>query len=826
MLIVDDFTRVMWVYMMKSKDEAFDTFKRFRVSVETETGEKLKTFRTDRGGEFLSKQFTAYCEETGIHRHYTAPYSPQQNGVVERRNRTVVEMARSILKSMHVPETLWGEAVRHAVYVLNRVTTKALNDATPYEMWTGRKPQVDHLRVFGCIAHARATGSHLQKLDDRSKRLVHLGSETGTKAYRLFDPDTGKIFISRDVYFEEDKAWSWEKSTKFKVTPGTTLTLEGYQPEDDYEEIESTPTTPVYHENVSGHSPIQDQIQQTSTPTHTPTPTISTSPNNSANTASSSTGGGAPKRYRLLNDIYDEPDDFLFMHDREEPTSYSMASEDVDWVNAMKSELEVIEKNKTWNLVELPPGRKPIGLKWVFKLKKDPDGRVLKHKARLVAKGYVQKPGIDFDEVFAPVARIETVRILLALAGNNGWLVHHLDVKSAFLNGDLEEEVYVTQPEGFMNHDEPRKVYKLSKALYGLRQAPRAWNSRLDKCLKNLGFQRCPQEYAVYTKKKNDKLLIVGVYVDDLIVTGNCSDEVRFFKEQMKQEFEMSDLGSLSYYLGIEVSQREDGITLKQTAYAKNILEKAGMAECNSCKYPMEPKLELTKDEEGDPVNPTEYRSIIGGLRYLTHTRPDIVYAVGIVSRFMERPTVKHLQAVKHILRYIKGTVDYGLVYTRGSDEKDVTRYTDSDLARDVNDRRSTSGMAFYLNENLVTWASQKQRSVALSSCEAEFMAATSATCQGIWIRRLLIELTGKTVSPVVLYVDNKSAIELMKNPVFHGRSKHIDTRFHFIRECVENGDILVKHVSTNKQKADILTKSMARNKFEEMRNLLGVKRI
>nr|GEY57559.1 uncharacterized mitochondrial protein AtMg00810-like [Tanacetum cinerariifolium] len=240
----------------------------------------------------------------------------------------------------------------------------------------------------------------------------------------------------------------------------------------------------------------------------------------------------------------------------------------------------------------------------------------------------------------------------------------------------------------------------------------------------------------------------------------------------------------------------------------------------------MEPKLNLSKDEEGELVDPTEYRSIVGALRYLTHTRPDLSFTVGVVSRFMERPTVKHLQAVKGILRYIKGTLNYGLRYTRGESKVTLTGFSDSDFGKDMNDGKSTGGTTFYMNGNLVTWASQKQRSVALSLCEAEFMAATMAACQGIWLCRLLTEITGQKVPPVTLFVDNRSALDLMKNPVFHGRSKHINIRYHFIRECVENGEIIVNHVCGTKQKADILTKTMARVKHEEMRDLIGVKAI
>ncbi|KAI3739728.1 hypothetical protein L2E82_30139 [Cichorium intybus] len=293
----------------------------------------------------------------------------------------------------------------------------------------------------------------------------------------------------------------------------------------------------------------------------------------------------------------------------------------------------------------------------------------------------------------------------------------------------------------------------------------------------------------------------------------------------MNAKFEMSDLGLLTYYLGIEVCQHEGKITLKQEAYAKNLLSKTRMLDCNPTKSPMEHKLKLRKDEEGESVNPTEYRSLVGGLRYLTHTRPDISFAVGIVSRFMEKPMMKHLQAVKAILRYVKGTLDFGLTYVKGEKEVKIVGFTDSDLANDINDRKSTGGMAFYVNENLITWASQKQKCVALSSCEAEFMAATLAACQGVWLRRLLSEITGQKVPPVVLSVDNRSALDLMKNPVFHGRSKHIDIRFHFIRECVENGEIIVKHVSSDEQKADILTKPLGRVKHEKMRNLLGIKK-
>lgn len=388
----------------------------------------------------------------------------------------------------------------------------------------------------------------------------------------------------------------------------------------------------------------------------------------------------------MLGEIYDETEeveieDKLLLLGVDEPLNYSQAAGEKEWEDAMKVEINAINKNNTWQLVELPSGQKLIGLKWVYKLKRDANGEVVKHKARLVANGYVQKKGIDFEEVFAPVTKLETVRLLLALAAKKGWEVHHMDVKSAFLNDDLEETVYVTQPEGFIVEGKSHMVYKLIKALYGLKQAPRAWYSKLRKCLEKLGFEKCPYEYVVYTRREGDEVLIIAVYVDDILITGIKVSNIVRFKKQMAQKFEMSDLGKLSYYLGIEVSREGDHIVLKQTAYAQKLLEKAGMVDCNPVKYPMEVKVQLDKDEKGKYVNSTMFKSLVGGLRYLVHTRPDIAYAVGIVSRFMERPTVLHLNATIRIL---------------------------SNMAGNVDDKKSISGMMFYLNESLITWVSQK----------------------------------------------------------------------------------------------------------------------
>ncbi|KAD4178302.1 hypothetical protein E3N88_26893 [Mikania micrantha] len=850
LLIVDDHSRFMWTYILKTKDGAFEQFKMFKASVELQYGRKIKVLRTDRGGEFTSREFSLFCEQEGITRQLTAPYSPQQNGVVERRNRTVMNTTRSMLNAMKMPQHLWAAAVRHSVYVLNRLPTKFLNDQTPYEALNGRKPRMDHLRVFGCVGHVKIPSIQLRKLDKRSRPMVHLGIEPGSKAYRMYDVTEGKIVVSQDVEFDEAKSWSWEeeetngnesRETEFVIhnqqdrpaqeeTSNNSGTTEPNNPQSPTQtaprsQMQSGPSSDTEEEDLStpnvgikGRGPM---LPRTSTDKNHPSdPTMA---------EHETYDDTPPQGWKNLSEVYEDApiqnEIYNLLLTDGEPRNFREATGNKEWDDAMKSEIASIERNKTWVLTDLPPGHRPIGLKWVFKIKRDATGTITKHKARLVAKGYIQQHGVDFDEVFAPVARLETVRLLLALAAQRGWEVHHLDVKSAFLHGELKEEVFVSQPEGFAVKGGEQKVYKLAKALYGLKQAPRAWNTKLDGVLRDCGFQRCKLEQAVYTKRTSDGLLVVGIYVDDLIVTGNKTEKIFQFKIQMEDNFEMSDLGLLSYYLGMEVSQGKDGIKVKQSSYAIKILKQAMMWECNPTKYPMEPGLKLSKMEGGNLIDPTEYRKMVGCLRYLTHTRPDLAYAVGYVSRYMQAPRLAHQQAVKQILRYVKGSTDLGIHY--GFNGNDVLiGFSDSSFSVGIDDGKGTTGLVFFFDDAPIAWNSQKQPTVALSSCEAEFMAATSAACQAIWLKGLLAEITGRKEEQVVIKVDNKSAIALMKNPVFYGRSKHINTRYHFIRECVENNQVKVEHISGNYQRADILTKALLKVKFEEMRDLLGIKKL
>jgi hypothetical protein len=511
--LVDDMSRYMWLTLLRSKSDAPAAIMSFQAKVKRETGKKLKVLRTDNGGEFTSVQFGEYCAGEGILRQHSAPHSPQQNGVVERRNQMVVNAARSILRARSMPGFFWGEAVHTAVYLLNRSPTAALDGLTPFQAWYRKKPPVHFLRVFGCVAFIKQLRPHPTKLEDRDRKVVFIGYEAGAKAYRFYDPATERVRVARDVVFDENARWDWGSATPNDRSVPFTV-------EEEYELHQApTPSTP-------------------GSPSHaaSPTPLLSGAPSRSGGSTPVASGAGslvlgsmrrqesspttvAPNaarvtqvefatplsadpnfdadddedmehRYRTLENVLgtntvpgrahrDVEEAELHNVSVEEPKSFKDADGDPNWNAAMEEEFKSIRDNDTWSLADLPRGQQAIGLKWVYKVKRNENDVVVKYKARLVAKGYVQHPGIDFEEVFALVARLESVRLLLAIAAHFGWGVHHMDVKSAFLNGELQEEVYVQQPPGFIDIKNKHKVLRLWKALYGLRQAPRAWNQNL-----------------------------------------------------------------------------------------------------------------------------------------------------------------------------------------------------------------------------------------------------------------------------------------------------------------------------------------------------------
>eukprot|EP00253_Pinus_taeda_P002078 PITA_02078 len=727
LLIVDDFSRNMWVYFLKNKSDAFSIFQKFKILVEKESSCDIMTLRTDNGGEFCSSAFSTFCATHGIKRQFTTPYTPKQNSVVERRNRTVVEMARSMLQHKNIPNKFWAEAIFTVVYLLNRSPTQAVKGKTPEEVWSGRKPKISHLKVFGSIAYTWIPAAKRSKLDSKSQKLMMTRGffqSSSSEQYSTDQPHS--VLLPVGPPDGRDDAVSMFDNTLREHPPENNSSLAAPiapDPSSSTTNVSSSTLRPKWWAKTIGDL-RDDELLEGRTSRHKSTQQ-------------------SIVNFALMANI----------HSTFEPQSYSEAKGTPEWEQAMDAEFQSLQENHTWTLSDLPARKKPISCKWIYKVKYKANGTLDKYKARLVARGFSQKEGIDYEETFAPTAKMSTIRLVLALTAQFKWKVHQMDVKSAFLNGDLQEEVYMTQPPGFKIADH--------------------------------GFQRSPSDANLYIKNTDDDILFVVVYVDDLIITGSSAHWIHEIKQDLCRTFDMTDLGLLHYCLGIEVWQTENNIFLSQSKYAKNLVDRFRMQDCKPATTPMEPGLKLSAQSSSPPVDETLFRQLVGSLIYLTATRPDISFSVSYISRFMSAPKADHWIATKRVLRYVRGNSDYGLLYTRSSDPM-LSGYTDSDWAGSVDDRKSTAGYVFNLGSGAVTWTSKKQQAVALSSTEAEYRGAVKASCEAVWLRRMLADMHASQTGPTSLFCDNQGVLKLAKNPVFHERTKHVETHCHYIRQLVE----------------------------------------
>ena len=505
----------------------------------------------------------------------------------------------------------------------------------------------------------------------------------------------------------------------------------------------------------------------------------------------------------------------------EEPKTLKTALKYTNWRTAMHEEIDALHQNNTWSLVPRPPGANVVGSKWIFRTKMKEDGTIDRFKARLVAKGYTQIPGLDFGETFSPVVKAPTIRVILSLAVRFKWPLKQLDVKNAFLHGTLNECVYMEQPSGFVHSQYPDHVCLLHKSLYGLKQAPRAWFDKLSTCLISIGFTCSKADSSLFIYRHDTNFIILLVYVDDVIITGNNSTFISGLIQRLNKDFALKDLGHLHYFLGLEVRYFSGGITISQTKYARDLLEKAKMLEASKISTPIAQKdIELSDDHES--VDSTEYRRLCGSLQYLTYTRPDITHAVNVVCQHFQNPTKKDMRAVKHILRYIKGTLTHGLRYLSQS-SLTLNAFCDADWAGCPTTRRSTTGYSIFLGSNCISWASKKQPTVSRSSTEAEYRSLATTAAELTWLQHLLHDLNIKLERRPLLLCDNKSAIHLAHNPVFHARTKHIEIDYHFIREKVTTGHLQLQYLPTTQQIADVFTKALGKDSFSIFRYKLGV---
>ncbi|GJY35577.1 ribonuclease H-like domain-containing protein [Tanacetum coccineum] len=950
LVVTDDCSKFSWVFFLAYKDETYDMLHDLIVGLENKLRHKVKTIRCDHGTEFKNQLMNEFCAKKGIKREYSIARTPQQNGVAERKNRTLIEAARTMLADSLLPIQFWAEAVNTACYVLNRVLVTKPQMKTPYEILMGRSPNISFMRPFGCPLTILNTLDHLGKFDGKSEEGYLLGYSTNSKGFRVYNRVTRKVQDCLHVNFLENqenqkgKGPDWmfdlelltpsmnyipnkhsEEHTADKEVPlsseeqalhdelvslmhqeslaklilmskGMPLkrkrknialerekrdTEEGgaadYNNMDPTIDVTSTPTLRIHkihpQSQIIGKSTagiltrrkLKESVgkykskgQRTAKQkTHTSgmetftdddhmrnlsdsdddvpkdgvfstnsfddentdneedgapdynnmdhtidvssTPTLRIHKNHPQSQIIGKSTAGVLTRRKLKESASDQHQallSFMYKQNRtnhkdqqtclfacflsqEEPKKVSQALADESWVEAMQEELLQFKLQDVWVLCDLPDGKRVIGTKWVFRNKRDERGTIIKNKARLVAQGYRQEEGVDYDEVFAPVARIEAIRLFLAFASFMGFTVYQMDVKSAFLYGNITEEVYVKQPPGFEDPAHPNKVYRVVKALYGLHQAPRAWYERLSTFLLKHGYRRGAIDKTLFIKKDRRDIMLVQVYVDDIIFGSTKSSMVKDFEDLMQKEFKMSSMGELTFFLGLQVKQTTAGIFLSQDKYVKDILNKFDFRTIKPASTPIEAHKSLGKDEEGEEVDVHLYRSMIGCLMYLTASRPDIMFAVCLCARFQVTPKVSHIHAVKRIFRYLKHQPKFnlGLWYPKDSPFH-LEAFSDSDYAGDNHDRRSTSGGCQYLGRRLVSWQCKKQTIVAISSTEAEYVAAASCCAQVLWMQNQLLDY-GFNFMNTEIHIDNESTICIVRNPVFFftQRTKHIQIR-------------------------------------------------
>lgn len=499
------------------------------------------------------------------------------------------------------------------------------------------------------------------------------------------------------------------------------------------------------------------------------------------------------------------------------------------WLPAMEEEMSSLREHNVWELVDLPEGRQPVKCKWVYLIKRDTDNRPIRYKARLVAKGYSQIQGVDYEETFAPVARLDTLRLLLNLAAVFDLEVHQIDIKTAYLHGNLEEEIYMEQPEGFVKKGSEHKVCRLNKAIYGLKQAGRQWFKRLRNSMKTWGFSEfIAGDITIFTKiEENGDVTIILIYVDDMAGFASSPRLLDVFKAQIATEYKFSDMGEISHFLGLRITRNRKARTLSidQQHYIDKMIQRFDMQDAPPRKTPLasSTKLVASENPQVDPSFQRQYQSIVGSLMYaMLGSRPDICFTVNKLSQFGSNPNEEHMAAAIRVLQYLKATRHFRLMYS-GSGDSELIGYSDSDWASDPDTRRSTTGYTFQINGGTIAWATQKQRTVALSSTEAEYMALTDCTKHASWTIQILDNLHFNLDLPISIYADSKGARDIANNNVFHKRTKHIDIRYHFVREKIHDGMIRIKETSSSENIADIFTKSLPEVTFWRHVNAIGL---
>ena len=781
---IDDCSKFCYVYLINTKDEALNMFKTYKAEVENQLDKKIKILRSDRGGEYESNDFAEFCSTYGIVHQTTAPYTPQQNGVAERKNRTLKNMINSMLITSGAPHSLWGEACLAANTVLNKIPHKK-SDKSPYQLWKGKQPSYKRMKVWGCLAKVQIPLPKRTKLGPKTVDCVYLGPAKNSAAYRFLVYKSNVEDISKNTIIESAEADFFENIFPYK----------------DKEKQISNPRKRVFDDQLSldqreNNSEVQQENDE-------------------------------PRRSKRAKVSKDFGPDYMTYIVNEEPQTYKAAMESSEapyWQEAIQSEIDSIVHNNTWKLVDLPSGHKPIGHKWIFKKKLRPDGTIEKYKARLVAKGYRQKEGQDFFDTYSPVTRITSIRTLMAIAAIHNLIIHQMDVKTAFLNGELDEEIYMQQPEGFVVKGQEHKVCKLVKSLYGLKQAPKQWHEKFDNTLLSNGYQINECDKCVYVKQYKNAFVIICLYVDDMLIMGTNMDVINQTKKMLHSSFEMKDMGEADVILGIRIQKNSNGYILTQSHYIEKTLKKFGHYNDRPVVTPFDPKVQLKKNK-GQSVSQLQYTQVLGSLMYIMNcTRPDLAYSVSRLSRYSHNPGRDHWDALVRVLQYLKHTMAYGLHYTKYPPV--LEGFCDANWISNHNEGKSTSGYVFTLGGAAVSWKSSKQTVNTRSTMEAEFVALDKAAEEAEWLKSFLegIPLWPKPVTAVCIHCDSMAALTRAKNQIYNGKSRHIRRRHNTIKDLLRNGIISIDYVKSKENIADPLTKGLCREQVIFTSRGMGLK--
>jgi hypothetical protein len=846
LLITDDWTRYRWLKILDSKGEVKKALKAFIIYVRNQFQKEVGAMRNDNGGEFKNKDMDKLREEVGLEYEPTVPYGQQQNGVSERHMGVIGDSARAVMFQSNLPEVCFPEILVSVVYLSNLSPTSANQDQTPHERLFNEPPPVNHIRVLGCECWVPvprpAVG--LPKMDSRGERCYLLGY-TGRPTenyYRVWNVDQERVLRVRAVKFYEDE---------FSPAPPIpyTASLQGYLSRSGTTCREGEPTilaqqSVLYPLLVTVDGKVNRDLAVTREG-----PEVRERIEAQKRRIDFTDFAKIQEQIALLCALEENQEkDLLTLiteahPETNEPRSYQAATTGPDsklWGESMDDECKSIKENKVWDVVDgtqiKEQGKGVLSGKYVYKIKTDASGKPIRWKSRWVVRGFEQEEGIDFNETFASVVKPMSYKALFVLACVMGWHIEQMDVKTAFLYGAIDAEVYVQLPPNLVARYPVGSVCKLKKALYGLKQAPRIWYETLKEALGRIGFVSLLEDYSVFGNKEMG--VIIAVYVDDLLILGKDMEEIGRLKNNLAELFQMVDLGSASYYLGIRVSREWTGkgrwskIKLSQGAYARRVVKQFGgkVANAEILATPMETNAVLVSNERtADRATCRWYQALIGSLMYLMLcTRPDLAYAVSQLSRFSANPSQHHVNAGLRVIRYLKGTTNLGLVIDSSAKREGLKGYADANWAREEG-RRSTGGYVFLLYGTAISWSSKRQATVALSSCEAEYIAESEAAKEAIWLRRLLASLSSTAAGgyqgprKVLILGDNEGALSLAKNPLFHSRTKHIDTRYHFVREKVQEGLVEMGWVPTKMNIADGMTKPLSGQAFQSFRHGIGL---